>query len=81
MSNILLKLSGEALGGDSGQGLDVAVLERLCGEIAKVRAEGIGVAIVLGGGNIFRGQALAERGMDRVVGDRMGMLAKYVATT
>ena len=73
--SILLKLSGEALGGDAGFGIEPAVLEKMCADVAELVAAGVRVAIVLGGGNIFRGQALAARGLDRVVGDRMGMLA------
>ena len=75
MKSLLIKLSGEALGGEAGFGIDAQVLQRLCGELKQVVDAGVSVAIVLGGGNIFRGQALAQRGLDRVVGDRMGMLA------
>ena len=72
---MLLKLSGEALGGDAGFGIDPSVLHFLCKEIETLRDRDIQVAIVLGGGNIFRGEALSKDGMDRVTGDRMGMLA------
>ena len=72
---ILLKLSGEALMGKADYGIDPQVLTRLAGEALQVHATGIEVAIVLGGGNIFRGEGLANAGMDRVTGDHMGMLA------
>lgn len=75
MQNLLLKLSGEALGGASGSGIDPTVLEHYANEIRSIVDQGIGVAVVLGGGNLFRGAKLSEAGMDRVVGDRMGMLA------
>lgn len=75
MTRLLLKLSGEALGGESGFGLEPGILQKTCEDIAQVVADGAELAIVLGGGNIFRGQHLAASGMDRVVGDRMGMLA------
>lgn len=72
---ILLKLSGEALMGDAEYGIDPKVISRLATEIDDVRAAGVQIAIVLGGGNIFRGAGLAEGGLDRVTGDQMGMLA------
>jgi len=72
---VLLKLSGEALMGDLDYGIDPAVIQRIAAELAAVRNLGIEVAIVIGGGNIFRGAGLARRGMDRVTGDYMGMLA------
>lgn len=72
---ILLKLSGEALMGDLDYGIEPAVIQRIATEIAAVRDLGIEVAIVIGGGNIFRGAGLARAGMDRVTGDYMGMLA------
>ena len=75
MKRLLLKLSGEALGGPSGFGLSVDVLERVCADIAPLAATRTEIAIVVGGGNLFRGEHLAGAGMDRVVGDRMGMLA------
>ena len=74
-SRILLKLSGEALMGDLDYGIEPEVIQRIAGEIAEVRKLGIEVAIVIGGGNIFRGAGLARAGMDRVTGDYMGMLA------
>jgi uridylate kinase len=72
---ILVKLSGEALMGEADYGIDPAFLKRLAGEIAGLRAEEIEVAIVVGGGNLFRGAGLARAGMDRVTADQMGMLA------
>jgi uridylate kinase len=73
---ILLKISGEALAGPGGYGLDGAVLARVAQEIKSVRAAGIELAIVSGGGNIFRGmKAAVEQGMDRAMADYMGMLA------
>jgi len=72
---ILLKLSGEALLGDADYGIDPVVLRRLATEIIEVQSRGVQVAVVIGGGNIFRGAGLARRGMDRVTGDHMGMLA------
>lgn len=75
MPTYLLKLSGEALGGDAGFGLEPAVLQQLAKDIKALTEQGVALALVLGGGNLFRGQNLAQSGMDRVVGDRMGMLA------
>ena len=72
---ILVKLSGEALMGDSDYGIDPAFLKRLASEIASVRELGVEVAVVIGGGNLFRGAGLARAGMDRVTADQMGMLA------
>jgi len=72
---ILLKLSGEALMGDLDYGIEPGVIQRIASEIAGVHKLGIEVAIVIGGGNIFRGAGLARAGMDRVTGDYMGMLA------
>ena len=72
---ILLKLSGEALMGDDSYGINRAVIERIVGEIAEVVGLGVEVAIVIGGGNIFRGVAPAAAGMDRATADYMGMLA------
>ena len=63
------------MGGDAGQGIDPAVLGHFCREIKGAVDAGIELGVVLGGGNLFRGAALSEAGMDRVVGDRMGMLA------
>jgi uridylate kinase len=71
----LLKLSGEALMGEAEYGIDPAMLARLAEEFTTVRELGIELAIVIGGGNIFRGAGLAQHGMDRVSADHMGMLA------
>ena len=75
MARYLLKLSGEALGGEAGFGLEPDVLSALADEVSALLAGGGELAVVLGGGNLFRGQKLAASGMDRVVGDRVGMLA------
>ena len=63
------------MGGAAGQGIDPAVLAHFCRQIKRAVDVGIELGVVLGGGNLFRGAALSEAGMDRVVGDRMGMLA------
>jgi uridylate kinase len=75
---ILLKLSGEALMGDRQYGIDPARLAEYADEIKKVHDKGVEIAIVIGGGNIFRGVAGASAGMDRVQGDYMGMLATVI---
>jgi len=72
---ILLKLSGEALLGEEDYGIDPVIIGRIAKEVLEVRNTGVQVAIVIGGGNIFRGAGLAESGIDRVTGDHMGMLA------
>jgi uridylate kinase len=72
---ILVKLSGEALMGNSDYGIDPLFLKRLAAEVAAVRENGAEVAVVIGGGNLFRGAGLARAGMDRVTADQMGMLA------
>lgn len=72
---ILLKLSGEVLLGGSDYGIDPATLSRIAAEIRDIREMGVQVAVVIGGGNIFRGAGLAEAGIDRATGDHMGMLA------
>jgi len=72
---ILLKLSGEALLGDGDYGIDPAVLRRIAGEIGEVMGREVELAVVVGGGNLFRGAGLARTGMDRVTADHMGMLA------
>jgi uridylate kinase len=72
---VLVKLSGEALMGDADYGIDPAFLRRLAGEIRDMCEDGREVAIVIGGGNLFRGAGLARAGMDRVTADQMGMLA------
>lgn len=74
-NRVLLKLSGEALMGDMGYGVDPAILSNLASQIKPVVAAGVQVAIVVGGGNIFRGLAAASSGMDRAQADYMGMLA------
>lgn len=75
MKRILLKLSGEALLGKADYGIDPEVINRIAREIRDVVNEQIEVGIVIGGGNIFRGEGLARSGIDRVTGDHMGMLA------
>jgi uridylate kinase len=75
---ILLKLSGEALMGSRQYGIDPLRLSEYANDIKKALAEGIQIAIVIGGGNIFRGVAAASNGMDRVQGDHMGMLATVI---
>ena len=75
---ILLKLSGEALLGEQGHGIDGKVLEQYAEEVKLVQQAGVEVAIVIGGGNIFRGVKAATYGMDRVQGDYMGMLATLI---
>ena len=72
---VLLKLSGEALMGELDYGIEPRVIQRIAAEIATARQTGVEIAIVVGGGNIFRGAGLARAGMDRVTGDHMGMLA------
>lgn len=75
---VLLKASGEALMGEQGFGIDVAVADRIAADIAEARAMGVQVGVVVGGGNIFRGVAVASKGGDRVTGDHMGMLATVI---
>ena len=75
---ILLKLSGEALMGKGDYGISPAVMSDLAEEIKSVVQLGVQVALVVGGGNIFRGEGLARAGMDRVTGDQMGMLATVI---
>jgi uridylate kinase len=72
---ILVKLSGEALMGEADYGIDPVFIKRLAAELAAVRESGVEVALVVGGGNLFRGAGLARAGMDRVTADQMGMLA------
>ncbi|MFP4075510.1 MAG: UMP kinase [Halochromatium sp.] len=72
---ILLKLSGEALIGDAACGIDPVLLGRLADDVAESATQGLQIALVIGGGNLFRGAALAVEGVDRVTGDHMGMLA------
>ena len=72
---ILLKLSGEAMAGPLSFGLDPDRVNGLAAEISAIAQQGVEVGVVVGGGNIFRGIALAAKNMDRVTGDHMGMLA------
>lgn len=75
---VLLKVSGEALMGNQGFGIDVNVADRIASDIADVRALGVEIGIVVGGGNIFRGVAVASKGGERVTGDHMGMLGTVI---
>ena len=75
---VLLKLSGEALMGCRQYGIDPLRLSEYANDIKEALAEGVQIAIVIGGGNIFRGVAGASNGMDRVQGDHMGMLATVI---
>lgn len=75
---ILLKLSGEIFGGEQKYGIDLKVLHTVAKEVKLVREAGVGVAVVVGGGNIFRGVAGAINGIDRATGDYMGMLATVI---
>ena len=74
----LLKLSGEAFAGGRASGIDFAVIERLSDELKAVAATGVQLGLVIGGGNILRGTAASEQGMDRVSADYMGMLATII---
>jgi uridylate kinase len=75
---ILLKISGEALMGSDGYGINTEAVESICGQIREVKDLGVEIALVVGGGNIFRGLNASERGMDRVTADNMGMLATVI---
>src|SRR2546421_4957052 len=75
---ILLKLSGEALGGESGVGICPEAIQDTARQIGEVRQLGVEVVIVVGGGNIFRGLTGSERGIERATGDYMGMLATII---
>src|SRR5450631_1850360 len=77
-SRILLKLSGEALGGENGVSISAVALQSMARQIREVRELGVQVVIVIGGGNIFRGLAGSERGIERATGDYMGMLATII---
>ncbi|NSW73260.1 UMP kinase [bacterium] len=77
-SSILLKLSGEALQGEQGYGIDNDILNRIAKEISEVSKLGVQVSIVIGGGNIYRGVSAAAAGMDRTTADYMGMLATAI---
>lgn len=75
---VLIKLSGEALMGDVAYGISPEVIRRIASEVNELAESGVEVAIVIGGGNIFRGAGLAAAGIDRVTGDHMGMLATVI---
>jgi uridylate kinase len=75
---VLLKLSGEALSGQQGYGIDTPTLTKIAGQIKRVMELGVGVAIVVGGGNIFRGAEAEADGMERVTADYAGMLATVI---
>ncbi len=77
-NRILLKLSGEALGGKRDYGIDLAVVQTIAGQVKRVHEMGVQIALVVGGGNIFRGLAASEKGFDRATGDYMGMLATVI---
>ena len=72
---VLLKLSGEALMGEHEYGIDPEIVREIAGQVASAASDGTQIAVVVGGGNIFRGLAASARGMDRATGDYMGMLA------
>jgi uridylate kinase len=75
---ILLKLSGEALGGKAGQGINTSVIKQIAQDVAEAHKAGIQIGLVIGGGNIFRGIAASAEGMDRASSDYMGMLATMI---
>jgi len=75
LNKILLKYSGEAVAGSAGQGIDPEILHFMSREIKSVVKQNVAVGVVIGGGNLFRGQELNQDGIDRVAGDHMGMLA------
>jgi uridylate kinase len=77
-SRVLLKLSGEALAGDRGFGIEPSVVDRITEEIIAVHRMGVSVGVVIGGGNIVRGALASQKGMDRVQADYMGMLATII---
>lgn len=77
-NRILLKLSGEIFGGQSGIGFDYPTINRLATQVAEVQAMGVELGLVVGGGNIHRGASSSPKGMDRVAGDHMGMLATVI---
>ena len=74
-TKVMLKLSGEMLGGKEGSGMNTTAIELIAAEVAQLQQKNIEVGVVIGGGNIFRGTGLAARGIDRVTADHMGMLA------
>ena len=75
---VLLKLSGEAFGGESSYGIDIPTLARIAKQIKELTQMRVGVAIVVGGGNIWRGSEAEASGMDRVTADYAGMLATVI---
>jgi len=77
-SRILLKLSGEVLGGEGGNGISAEAVKGMAEQICEVRELGVQIVVVIGGGNIFRGLAGSERGIERATGDYMGMLATII---
>jgi uridylate kinase len=77
-TRVLLKLSGESLAGDQGYGIDPLTITAIAQEISEVVAQGVQLALVIGGGNIFRGLAASSKGMDRASADYMGMLATMI---
>lgn len=77
-TRILLKLSGEALSGKRGFGIEPAAMDSFCGQIQDAHSAGVEIAIVVGGGNIFRGLKASAEGMDRITADQMGMLATVI---
>src|SRR6202521_3674719 len=77
-NRVLLKLSGESLAGDQGYGIDPLTLDTIASEIKDVVDSGVQLALVIGGGNIFRGLAASSKGMDRASADYMGMLATMI---
>jgi len=77
-NRVLLKLSGEALGGQRDYGIDLEVVRTIAAQIKRVHEMGVQIALVVGGGNIFRGLAASNQGFDRATGDYMGMLATVI---
>ena len=77
-NRVLLKLSGEALMGSREYGLDATTVDQLSRELVDVRANGLELALVIGGGNIYRGMSAAAQGIDRATGEYIGMLATVV---
>src|SRR2546428_13726586 len=77
-NRVLLKLSGEALGGSRDYGIDLEVVETIAAQVKRVHQMGVQVAVVVGGGNIFRCLAATERGFDRATGGYMGMLVTVI---
>lgn len=77
IKRVLLKLSGEALGGNA-MGIDPSILAKTAQEVLSIQNQGVQVAVVIGGGNVFRGAALQKAGLNRVTGDQMGMLATII---